>query len=384
MNIRQKHILISIYNHPEAYPPTLNAIAILAQEYDAITVLCNNFMQSQWNYPENCKLQPIGEFTSAQDFGKLPLIKRIKRWLSYTYTLRKLIKEHDVFIAYDSFPLVSYYLAQFFLIKKPKVVWYHNHDVMEKKRIKKFTLNWLVSQLEPRAFSQIDIFSLPAIERKKYFPIDQLKGQFFFIPNYPSAQYFKKVSMQEKEVPVQLIFQGTLSEGHGFEELIDVLPCSINGHSVHLKLMGPVKSEYQAKLEAQVKSRNAEPYVTFLGRRPYRDVPVISSKCHIGIAIFTKTDIMNSTLGTASNKIYEYASVGLPVLYFDNQHFKQHLKQFPWAIPTDLSKDSLLSALQYIMDHYEELSSAARNTFLQETNFEKAFGEVSDHLHSLL
>jgi glycosyltransferase involved in cell wall biosynthesis len=380
MNLPQKRVLLAIYNHPEAYPPTLNVITHLAKECASITVLCNNFIQSDWEYPENCTLHPLGSYSSADEFGRLPLHKRLKRWLQYMRAMRKLLRKHDIFIAHDSYPLASYYLVQLLGGPKPQFVWYHNHDVMERSLYRPFTLNWLVSKLEPRMFSRIDLFSLPADERAVHFPMDRLKGQYLFIPNYPSEHFFGQHQSPDKKKDIQLIFQGTLSDGHGFEELIELLPHTIDGDQIYLNLMGPVRPNHHTELEKKIQNRKAQAYVSFLGRQAYRMVPIISSRCHIGIAIFTKTDIMNSTLGTASNKIYEYAACGLPVLYYDNLHFRKHLEQYPWAVPTDLSPNSLDKAIRYIMGNYNLLSKAARNTFKQETNFGKAFEKAINYL----
>ena len=41
-------------------------------------------------------------------------------------------------------------------------------------------------------FKYLDLFSLPAIERKDYFPMNELKGQFFYIPNFPSKEFYSK------------------------------------------------------------------------------------------------------------------------------------------------------------------------------------------------
>jgi glycosyltransferase involved in cell wall biosynthesis len=237
-------------------------------------------------------------------------------------------------------------------------------------------------KLQKRIFKSLSIFSLPSMERLRYFPMDHFNGKFFFIPNYPSKDFFEPFQHQNGAPEIKIIFQGMIDRGHGFEEVISLLPLKINQRPLKLILYGPVSKKYKKELEALVEKKGVSNEVSFYDLTPYQEVPHFSRKCHIGMAVFTKGDIMNSTRATASNKIYEYAALGLPVLYYDNAHYRKYLGQYNWAIPTNLSKDSLLKAFNFIMDNYTELSASARQSFLEEANYEQQFEQVVDYLNS--
>jgi glycosyltransferase involved in cell wall biosynthesis len=89
---------------------------------------------------------------------------------------------------------------------------------------------------------------------------------------------------------------------------------------------------------------------------------------------------MNKTLGTASNKIYEYAASGMPVLVYDNEHFRSTLQNRLWVIFTDTSTVSLQRALVKIMDQYKQMEAAALNDFETELCFEKYFNPFLNYL----
>ncbi len=382
MSLIPKKVLIAIYQHPEAFPPTLNAINTLAQRYQSVEVVSNRFLKNEFPYPSNVSLKMVGPPIPNWDYAHLPAWKKLYRWLRFSLLMLSRAAKADVLIIYDAYPIPSYYYGRWFLFKKPKTIWYHNHDVIEAGKENFFSLNYLASSTEPKLFPLIDIFSLPAEERKTHFPLEHLKGSYFFLPNFPSTQIYQ--IPEEKNSPdkeIKVIYQGTMSEGRGIEEIIQLLDETIAGHDLKLVLKGFIRNEYQEKLQNLIHDQGVANKVTFEGVTPYQDVPKIAMQCHIGLAVFTKNDIMNRTLGTASNKIYEYAACGLPVLYFDHENFRKHLDKYSWAIPTDLSKGSLLSAIEYIIDHYETLSSAARITFLKETNFEGHFKKVLDYLN---
>lgn len=75
------------------------------------------------------------------------------------------------------------------------------------------------------------------------------------------------------------------------------------------------------------------------------------------------TDKVRRTLGTASNKIYEYAASGLPVILYDNEQFRKYLTQYPWAFFIDGSPAMFIDCIHTIINNYKELSSLSRSSF---------------------
>ena len=94
------------------------------------------------------------------------------------------------------------------------------------------------------------------------------------------------------------------------------------------------------------------------------------------MAIHKGQDTMNKTLGTSSNKIYEYAAVGLPVLLYDNEHFKSHLAKRTWAFFSDLTQESMIKNLDDIFENYNHISKSALKDFKEELNFESYFEPI--------
>ena len=168
---------------------------------------------------------------------------------------------------------------------------------------------------------------------------------------------------------------------HGIEEILPVLKESIAGKELALKLLGKSIPGYKESIEALAASYHVSNRVHFEGLQPYKNIPTISSLCHIGLAIYTKPDVMNTTIGTASNKIYEYAAVGLPVLCYDNEYYREQLGKYSWVFYTDCSIGSYQTAIRNIIHRYPELSMAARKDFINHLNFETGFREVKAYIN---
>jgi hypothetical protein len=84
---------------------------------------------------------------------------------------------------------------------------------------------------------------------------------------------------------------------------------------------------------------------------------------------------LDHSMGTASNKFFECCAMGLPVLYNAKNTFEIY-SNFKWAIPVELTMESISKSLAYLVENYESLSDTAYDQFTKELNFENAFGEV--------
>lgn len=379
------NMVIAIYFHPEAYPPTLNAIGELSDCFDQVTVVHRPHLKGNWNYPPNVKAVASGKHISSINQEKAFLLQKIGFFIAFAGSfLFACIKEKPVLIlVYDNLSLLAYNLIRPFLHKHK--VWYHNHDVTEINLIRKYSIGWFAANHELKAFKYLDIFSLPTNERLQYFPINNLKGRYFFIPNYPAKRFYA-VFYNPKNLsqPVRIIFQGSIGPYHGIEEIIPLLKETINGYSLELILKGPCREEYRKLYTGMAEKHQVKNKLIFMGVTPYDQVPVASASCHIGIGILARQDIMNTTLGTASNKLYEYAAVGLPVIYYNRVNFTQHLDKFAWALPVELSSNDIREKISMTLKSYEQLSASAHKDFMQSLNFETGFNEVKTYISGLL
>lgn len=373
-----------MYGHPENYPPTLNAINELFSDF-SIKIVYRSHQASCWDYPDDVELIPDGKVISARQQENLPIFQKILLFLNYTWILySELLKfRPQVILMYDSLSTLAYFLVpKFGSANRKSIIWYHNHDVSDPSLVRKYSLSWFALKTEKRLFSRLDIFSLPALDRKQFFPLEKLKGKFVFLPNFPAKKLYTPYFDAHKQLnEVRILFQGQLGEGHGIEELISMLPFSVNGLSVKLVLRGHARNGYDEWLNKQIETRQLQDWLEVHPFTPYKYIPELGSKCHIGLAVFKKQDIMNRTIGTASNKIYEYAALGLPILYFNTPYFKEHLGKYVWAKDIDSNPDTIKAQIADIIDNYPQYAQTAHLDFIQDLNFEHYFSAVKLHLN---
>jgi glycosyltransferase involved in cell wall biosynthesis len=353
----------------------LNAVEILSGYYDRIFILHRNVTGFDWTFPPNVQLVAPKKCFPVREVEKAGVIKKITWFLYFTVKLYRLNrnKKPDTVLLYDSLPVLSYRIVAPF-IAKPRILWYHNHDVSEAKYITKYNLAWLAWKSEPWILQRLQLFTLPAEERKICFPMEKLKGEFFFLPNFPSRTMYNKEPLKDKYFStVRILYQGSIGQGHGLEEIILLLKEKILGKTLSLVLKGFISQEYLDELKTIAAKEGVAEQLVYLPPSGYREVIDNAYTCHIGIGIHKKDDMMNRTLATASNKIYEYAAAGMPVILYDNEHFRSTLQQYT-------SRASLLEIIKMLLLNYDEYSLAARSDFENKLCFEQYFDKVVNFL----
>lgn len=380
--MKLKSLVVVSFNHPELFPPTLNAVGCLSNVFEDVTLVTTAQLKSTWSYPDNCSIVTVGDQMNLRDTISKSIWWKFYFFGKYTKAVLNSIKQNKPkwVLCYDPFSLLAYKVALYFTGLRPKL-WYHNHDIIEKARAKLFSLSWFSLSAEKSMMGNMDIFSLPSIERRTFFEMNLLKGQFLLLPNYPSFQFFSQFKKENKlplPVELRLIYQGRISGHHGLETIIILIGKKLL--KARLLLCGLVNEDYKEALQKLAIKYNVENQIHWLGFVKYQDMPTKTNTANVGIGIYVDSSVMVSTVSTASNKIYEYAASGLPVLVFDNSHFRKYLGNYSWVNFTDLTETSLLQCIHDIRANYTMQSLQAYADFEEQLNFEKHFEKATQQI----
>ena len=378
MKLRGNNLVIGLYYHPEAFPPTLNAIGELSGHFDRISVVHRPHLRGTWKYAANVTPVASGKYITTTHQEQASTVRKILFFLRFVLDLLRECRRlrPRVVLLYDTYALLAYRLIRP-LLRFPHVLWYHNHDVSEITTVRKYSVGWFACKAEKRLFRRIDIFTVPSAERLPFFPMGDFRGKYFVVPNYPSLAFYRPFYTPGKSLDViRLVFQGRIGSGHGLEEIIPLLAAPVAGKPLQLVLKGHCHPDYKQALQTLAERHSVSGSLIFAGYTPYEEVPRVAAACHIGIGIFSSLETMHVTLGTASNKLYEYAAVGLPVLYLGMDHFSRHLGKYRWAVQVEVTSVSIASKIEIIIRDYAFYSTAAHESFVQELNFERCFAPV--------
>jgi glycosyltransferase involved in cell wall biosynthesis len=367
-----KKIIVSIYVHPEFYPPTLNAIINLAEQYEKVVVITRNNIDSNFPFPQNVRIKKLGSLTSVIDSEKQNLFFKILFYIKFLIAhIPYLFKKQNKFLCYDPIPLFTIaLLCKLFFIKRH--IWYHNHDMPNIKNCRKYSISWFASKYEKESMKKINLFTLPSLDRLIYYEdVDMTNKEFKFLPNYPSTKIFCNTSSKKIDKEIKVLYQGSIATLRGFEEFGEFMAKS--PLDLMLTLKGPTRNNYKFFLKENFNRLNILNKIKIIGVSNYVDLVKDMTNFHIGMAIQLGDDEIRKTLGTASNKIYEYAASGLPVIVLDNQQFRKYLDNEDWVFFYNKEKNNLEEIIQDIVLNFQEISVSARLAFENKYNYEMYF-----------
>lgn len=178
----------------------------------------------------------------------------------------------------------------------------------------------------------------------------------------------------EKHAGFEVINHGQFYPGRGYEEMVEV--AGLIGHCPDIKICVRGFGKLEDDMRAQVKEKKLENFIFYPPVNVEQLIPE-AAHSHVGIAI-TKPICLNFKL-SVSNKLFEYAAAGLPVIMSDipEHRYLNEKFQFGLILP-DNSPQSLANAvLQLYQDRglYQKLAENAKR-MSQEVNWENEFGRL--------
>lgn len=365
--------------HTLPEPPTLNAVLMLKQCFGRVVFFRNNIKYPPDFYLDTPELKEFGKcYAIDETMGKNTLWK-LARFVRYALAFRKELARgsYRLVVLHDYLALLA-----FSLVRKSAgyrgLVWFNSYDAIDLEHTPpgRFSLMRLVVARHEKLFAELDFFSMPTAERRPFYPLHRVKREAFVIPNFPALTYYERFQKQRHTLPdgpIRIVYMGALGAGHGYEEVIRAMNTPVAGRTVQLILMGWIREAYRQQILDFAKQYEMSDQVVLTGFVPYPKLPGKAADCTIGLGIYTGKDIMNRTPGTASNKIYEYIAVGLPVILLDTPYFRKYFGMRKWAFFTDLSESSLRNTVEDILSRYEEASTAAVQDYRREFTYENVF-----------
>jgi glycosyltransferase involved in cell wall biosynthesis len=200
---------------------------------------------------------------------------------------------------------------------------------------------WLEDQFLP----QVDaiIAATPAIARcyPDYHTV--------LVQNFPRQQYqhdFDYESYRERQAEV--LYYGVINEVRGVEVILDAIhKLNEQGNKVDFRLAGAFMPEsYQQKLEAT----EGWQYTKFLG---YLDQAGIYRELKRARVAAVVIDAVPNHMEAQPNKLFEYMSAGLPIIYSNFPHWQSLIDGCGMPVEPE-NPEAIGEAIKYLLDHPQE------------------------------
>jgi glycosyltransferase involved in cell wall biosynthesis len=383
----KKRIGIIVYSNPDYLPPIINATRILAKEFNLV-VICRNQEQPQIAYPNNVRLYRLGKLKTAREKETQSLVIKFLEYITFVVRTIFYIQFYNCrFIySYNMHGFVSGFLASRFGKKKPLI--YHNFDLCELEKTDGLT--YIIEYLELVMARYADRVIFPDINRARYF---QTKAKLTKLPDIvmntplridrlPSNNLEEILKAKGFNLDTKVVlYQGAINEAHSISEVIQSM--TFWPKDTVFVLSGIIRDDFKKAMLAKTKVLNLVDRIIYLSYLPYSQIFYYAIGAYVGLALYKPMDINQLFNAGASNKIFEYISLGIPVITNDSPYFREVLdSSFAYFAKHD-SVEDIARAINLAfsdVEEYRRKSQAARQAHLTRFNYEVQFNPIIEYI----
>ncbi len=265
------------------------------------------------------------------------------RFLSFTKNMIKigLNKEYDIYYAHDLYTAMAFLFLRKF--RKKSIFIYDSHETIFPQKGLKFSLrDYFFYYFDKKAIKKADLVISAQEDRANI-----MKEKYNLSKNPTVINNISKLKINH--VKLDVIVQEKLETFFNKEGLKVVYAGGINPDRNIVSLIEAIKhTKYNLLLVGDGSIYNELKYkilnekilnVTMIGKVPYDSLGQIIKNCHAGYVSYGIDDVNNRYC--ASNKIYEYSSVFVPILATYNPTIKKMVEEYNIGICTNDIKEGL-------------------------------------------
>jgi glycosyltransferase involved in cell wall biosynthesis len=181
------------------------------------------------------------------------------------------------------------------------------------------------------------------------------------------------------------VYVGYVGENNGHLEAIRAI--ATLEESVRLRIIGSDFPEFAARMTALAVELGAGGRVSIDGWLPPVEVVARAARASLGLSLYKPVTKNLEYMGSASNKIFEYAAMGLPAVIPDRASYREFLGDAEWVAYADVEDpQSIARAISTILgdrERYIAMSLAARRAFEERYNYERVFAPALARIFQL-
>ena len=273
------------------------------------------------------------------------------------------------------------------LKKYGKKVIFDSHEnypaqILNKKHLPKWMLQIISSafhRYETCSLGKLDAVVVPCtFDGKNIF--DRRAARTAVIANYPVLSDFYDMYVPEHPKSYDLCYVGGLSYQRGIFHLVKAAGIA----EKRLLLAGRFSDE---EFESRVRSLPAFSLVEYVGSVPNSEVADLIQSCHIGANTLLNVGQYHH-MDTFGVKVYEYMSMGIPVLMPDYPYARKMMEKEAFGLCVDPENpDNIADAILYLLSHPGEarqMGLIGRKAVEQEFNWSTQEKKLLELYESLL
>jgi len=383
-------LLITIYANPDYYPPTVYAVRILSK-YFKIHILCRNMSEPFQDYPSEVTIERTGEYASARGKEAASASAKLTEYTKFIARARTLIKKMQplTVYAYDPHAFVASMVGRAGRRSTPLI--FHAHELPETQNLSSRSLEGWVVRAALMGTKSADAVVFPEKNRARHWLSAARDPRTpIIVPNCPDRSYYSPPADWSETIAAryrarEVVYVGYAGAENGHIDGLRAL--AMTGDGIRLRVIGGYRPEFGTSFDTLARELGVTERVSLDGWLRQDELLARASAASVGLSLHKAVSKGLEYQGSASNKLFEYAAMGLPVVVPDRPSYREFLGDAEWVTYANIDEpESIAHAITSILadrERYIAMSRAARRAFEEQYNYERVFAPALERICAL-
>lgn len=289
-------------------------------------------------------------------------------------------KKYDLVYAHDFFSALPMLIIK--ILNKSNKFVYDAHELFIPEKDKKFSKrDYFFYTMERQAIKKADLVISADDQRsnimKEHYKIKNKPIAIRNISLLPQNHNDNNINLNKwneffLKKGITIVYAGVISKDRKIDMLVDAVNSTNGKYKLLLIGHGDGVESIKIKIDSY-KSSN----ILYVGKIPYSLMSPILKKCDIGFLSYPSNGLNN--IYCAPNKIFEYASVNLPMVASYNPNIEEKMKKYNIGVCKEDIKEAIEEVGENLEFYRKHLS-----VFLDDNSWEKESDILKEQILNLL
>ncbi|MGB0061028.1 glycosyltransferase family 4 protein [Candidatus Binatus sp.] len=341
-------------------------------------------------WPPEVTIERIGEYASAGQKEAAGAGAKLIEYATFAVRTRALITQTRpaVVYSYDPHAFVASMLGRIGRRSIPLI--FHLHELPETRGLSRSSLEGWVVRAALRGTKSASAVVFPERFRARHWLMAANDSRApIIVPNCPGQNYFPGPCDWSETIAArfrarEVVYIGHVSADNGHLEGLRALALTDGSR---MRVIGGYRPEFGVTFNALARQLGVADRVSLDGWLRQDDLIARASAAGAGLSLHKPVSKGLEYLGSASNKLFEYAAMGLPVVVPNRDSYRDFLNDAEWVRYVDVEQpESIARAIDSIFadrERYAAMSRAARRAFEEQYNYERVFAPALERIVEL-
>ncbi len=342
-------------------------------------------------WPADVTIERVGGYASPREKEAASASAKLIEYAKFAARTRALVKQMQPAIVYSYDPHAFVASIAGRLGRRSTPLIFHLHELPETGSLSWTSLQAWVVKAALTGTKSADAAVFPEKYRARHWLMAAGDSRApMIVPNCPDRSYFPgpadwNETIAERFRAREVVYVGYADADNGHLEGLRAL--AMTEAEIRMRVIGSFRPEFETSFNALARELGVAERISLDGWIAHDEVPAHASRASVGLSLHKPATKNLEYLGSASNKLFEYAAMGLPVLVPDRESYRDFLGDAEWVTYADIDDPgSIARAITSIFadrERYTAMSRAARRAFEEQYNYERVFAPVLERIFEL-